>query len=146
MDFRRVNSGAIAGFATGAASGPIYGLTVLAVGGGDVPDADVAFDAGLILGLPWAVLFGCVLAGLPGILFGMAMGTAVGDKPIGSTVVAGAAALGLGGLASTAMGQNDGGLTTAVVLRGAIVGAISAGLWTQIFHVLRSRTPAPADV
>ena len=142
MNFGRINSGAKAGFVAGALSGPIYGLTVLFISSGDVFDVDSSFGAGLFLGLPTAILFGCVLAGLPGILFGMAMGASIGDRPMLPSVSAWAIAV--GSIAGIALLQsvNDVALGTAVVIRGVIVGAISAYIWIRIFDFLRTRSPA----
>jgi len=142
MNFGRVNTGAKAGFAAGAISGPIYGATVLVFSGGDVFDVDSSFGTGLLLGLPTSILFGCVLAGLPGILFGMAMGASVGDRPMTPPVVAGPLAVGAVAGISLLQSVNDAGLGPAVVMRGAIVGALSAYVWARIFDFLRSRTPS----
>lgn len=142
MNFGRVNSGAKAGFIAGAISGPIYGLTVLFISNGDVFDVDSSFGTNLLLGLPTAILFGCVLAGLPGILFGMAMGGSIGDRTFGATVMAGVIAM--GAIAGIALLQsvNDVGLGIAVVLRGSVVGGLSAYVWVRLFELLRGRSPA----
>ena len=141
MNFGRVNSGAKAGFVAGALSGPIYGLSVLVFSAGDVFDVDSSFGTNLFLGLPAAILFGCVLAGLPGILFGMALGGSIGDRPMAPPVVS--AALAAGAVAGIALLQsvNDVGLSAAVVIRGGIVGGLAAYIWTRLFDLLRSRTP-----
>lgn len=141
MNFGRVNSGAKAGFVAGALSGPIYGLSVLVFSAGDVFDVDSSFGTNLLLGLPAAILFGCVLAGLPGIFFGMAMGGSVGDRPMTPPVIGGAIVA--GAVAGTALLQsvNDVGLSAGVVIRGAIVGGLAAYIWTRLFDFLRSRSP-----
>jgi len=146
MNFGRVNIGAKAGFAAGAISGPIYGLTAFFVSAGDVFDVDSSFGTSLFLGLLTAVLFGCVLAGLPGILFGMAMGASIGDRPLAVPVVTGAIAV--GSVAGIALLQsvNDVGLGAAVAIRGAIVGGLAAYVWIRLFDFLRRRSPVVIDL
>lgn len=146
MNFGRVNIGAMSGFLVAGFSGPVYGLTVLIAGAGDVFDVDLSFGSELVTGLPFAILFGFVFAGLPGILFGMAMGARIGDRPMVPSVSAGATAL--GAVMSVALLQaiNDVGLTTAVVIRGAIVGALAAYIWTMVFDALRRRSPVIIDL
>lgn len=141
MNFGRVNIGGAAGFLAGAVSGPLYALSILIAGNGDVLDVDVSFGTDLIFGLPFAILFGCVLAGLPAILFGMAVGASIGDRPMTPTVAL--AAVATGAVVGVALLQsvNDLGLSTAVVLRGAIVGALAAYVWTLVFDGFRARTP-----
>lgn len=146
MNFGRVNTGAKAGFVAGAMSGPIYGLTVLFISNGDVFDVDSSFGTGLLLGLPTAILFGCVLAGLPGIFFGMAMGGSIGDRLLNAPVLAGV--LSMGAIAGVALLQsvNDVGLGAAVVIRGSIVGGLSAYVWIRVFDLLRGRSLLVIDL
>ncbi len=144
MNFGRVNNGGVAGFLAGAVSGPVYALSVLLGSGrGDVFDMDVSLGTGLVTGIPVVTLFGLVVAGLPGIFFGMALGASIGDRPMNSPISA--AAIGAGAIAGAALLQSlhDADLTAAVAIRGAIVGALSAYLWTFIFDALRRRTPTP---
>lgn len=141
MNFGRMNSGAMAGFLAAGISGPIYGVTVLIVGAGDVFDVDLGFGPELVVGLPFAILFGCVFAGLPGILFGMAMGAWIGDRPTAPSIQGAAAALGAVIGVALLQAVNDAGMTTSVVLRGGIVGALTATAWLMVFDALRRRSP-----
>ncbi len=142
MNFGRVNSGGVAGFLAGAVSGPVYALFVLLGSGrGDVFDLDVSLDTGLVLGIPVLIVFGLVVAGLPGIFFGMALGASIGDRPM--TTPISAAAVVAGAIAGAALLQSlhDAELTAAVAIRGGCVGAMTGYAWTRLFDFHRNRQP-----
>lgn len=142
MNFGRISTGGAAGFLASSIGGPVYALSIVfAPGGGDVFELDVNIGPGLVLGLPLTMLFGLVLAGLPGILLGMALGAKIGDEPMQPQLVAMAMIVGAIGGALLLRSLFDVDFNATVAIRGAAIGAVTGYVWTQIFDFLRNRKP-----
>ena len=143
MSFSRMNSGAAAGFLAAGASGPIYVLiVVLAPFDGDLLDLSPDIGPDLVLAFPLMVVSGFVFAGVPGILAGMVLGLAIGDRLMSRSVVG--ATLGIGAFAGIALLRSvdeTGRLTWPLVVIGAIGGIATAAVWLRVFDFLRSRKP-----